>query len=267
MLFGLYRFYKYRGLIEPALARPRVHFVYMHHVFRDEEKEFIALLEWLVEAGHNFISYSEGIDRVVRGDIDKAFVCFTFDDGFKSCLRASQILKEFGASACFFLNDLVIDQPDHTVVKGFCQKRLKMPAVEFLTWADVEEILVLGHEIGGHTTSHINMALTAEEIVRKEVEDNLVVLTKHCGPIKHFSWPYGEFIHFNVSARNIVYAAGYETCASAVRGCHVVAARDRSFCVRREKLVAAWPLEHVGFFLANSALQADEMSNFWNSHG
>jgi hypothetical protein len=88
MLFALYRFYKYRGLIEPALVRPRVHFTYMHHVFRDEEKEFVALLEWLVEAGHKFISYSEGIDRVVRGDIDKAYVSFTFDDGFKSCLRA-----------------------------------------------------------------------------------------------------------------------------------------------------------------------------------
>jgi peptidoglycan/xylan/chitin deacetylase (PgdA/CDA1 family) len=267
MLFALYRFYKYRGLIEPALARSRVHFVYMHHVFKDEEKEFVALLEWLVEAGHSFISYSEGIDRVVSGDIDKAYVSFTFDDGFKSCLRAAKILKEFGASACFFLNDLVIDQLDHAVVKGFCQKRLKMPAVEFLTWADVEEVVLMGHEIGGHTTSHIDMARTTDQTVREEVEENLFVLTKRCGPIKHFAWPHGKFYYFNEAARKIVYDAGYETCASAVRGCHVVAARDRRFCVRREKVVAAWPLEHNSFFLAKSALQADERSNLWDGNG
>jgi peptidoglycan/xylan/chitin deacetylase (PgdA/CDA1 family) len=239
----------------------------MHHVFKDEEKEFVALLEWLVEAGHSFISYSEGIDRVVSGDIDKAYVSFTFDDGFKSCLRAAKILKEFGASACFFLNDLVIDQLDHAVVKGFCQKRLKMPAVEFLTWADVEEVVLMGHEIGGHTTSHIDMARTTDQTVREEVEENLFVLTKRCGPIKHFAWPHGKFYYFNEAARKIVYDAGYETCASAVRGCHVVAARDRRFCVRREKVVAAWPLEHNSFFLAKSALQADERSNLWDGNG
>jgi hypothetical protein len=61
MLFALYRFYKYRGLIEPALVRPRVHFTYMHHVFRDEEKEFVALLECLSHIQKELIVWSEEI--------------------------------------------------------------------------------------------------------------------------------------------------------------------------------------------------------------
>jgi len=255
---------KHLGLIDTALQRPRVQFVYLHHVFKDEEKQFSDLVKWLLNTGHIFVSYSEAVKRIVSNDIDKPYISFSFDDGLKSCVKGGMILKSFGIPACFFLNDFIIDCRDADVVSRFSRERLNMPRVDFLNWSDVETLMEMGHEIGGHTTTHINMACVPGEKLCEEVEGNLSKLKKNCGIIKHFSWPYGLFGSFSESAKEIVYNAGYETCASAEPGCHVVAAKDTQFCIRRGRsLAAGWPLGHLSYFIARNARIANEKCNLW----
>jgi hypothetical protein len=49
------------------------------------------------------------------------------------------------------------------------------------------------------------------------------LLIRRLGPGagKHFAWPYGEPRHITQAAIDDVFAAGHESCASAVRGTHV----------------------------------------------
>ncbi len=76
------------------------------------------------------------------------------------------------------------------------------------------------------------------------------------GPIKHFAWPYGLFSHFSDTARQVTFKAGFKSCASAERGAHVVHAANiapEHICIRRDQLIANWPLKHNLYFLARSS--------------
>lgn len=101
-LNGLSAVGRLSGDREKAFARPRVHFLYLHAVPPAEAEAFRLLLATL-SSRHQFISYSDAVRRISGGPIDRPYVCFSFDDGFQSCLRAAAILDEFDATGCFFV--------------------------------------------------------------------------------------------------------------------------------------------------------------------
>jgi len=49
---------------------PRVQFIYIHHVFQDERKGFIRMMEFFAE-NFNFISYSNAVQKIIGNNIDK----------------------------------------------------------------------------------------------------------------------------------------------------------------------------------------------------
>ena len=247
-----------------ALARPRVHFVVLHSVFPDEEQRFRELLAALSKT-HEIIGYSEAVRRLRTGDINKPYISFSFDDGMKNNMRAAKILSEFGATGCFFVCTDIVGQTDVGKILIFCRQRLHAPAVEFLSWENAELLLASGHEIGSHTRGHYNLSTIDGGLLWEELEGARIALEDRLGPVKHFAWPYGRIVDAPVDLVTLVARAGYETCASAVRGCHVSAAGDNgaAVCLRRDNIVAAWPVHHSLFFLARSASQAIEADNTW----
>src|SRR3954471_21511681 len=64
------------GNIARELSRPRVQFIYIHHIFRDEEDSFRKLIETLLQH-HTAISYSEAVDRLLTARVDKPYVVFS----------------------------------------------------------------------------------------------------------------------------------------------------------------------------------------------
>ena len=94
---------------ESALTRPRVHFVYLHHVFEDEVEPFRDLVRTLTSK-MRAIDYSEGVERILSNRIDRPYVKGSFDDGFKNCLAAEKILEEFNALACFFVGSGIVGE-------------------------------------------------------------------------------------------------------------------------------------------------------------
>ncbi|WP_126380615.1 polysaccharide deacetylase family protein [Desulfovibrio ferrophilus] len=262
VLDGLAAFWRFTGRIDRGLSRPRVHFLYLHHVFPDEIKGFRRLIEMLIENGQTIISYSEAVGRVHRGAIDRSYICFSFDDGIANNLAAAEVLAEYNISACFFLNSGIVGEMSADKVLEHCRVRFfGSPLLRFLDWDDVSRMQSLGHEIGGHTSTHVNMRDTPEPELRREIEQDREVLIRRCGEIHHFSWPYGRFIHFSLQAKRMVFAIGYKSVASAVRGCHV--AENRQPCLRRENIVATWPLAHAKFFMARSSLASSSSDNGW----
>ncbi len=248
---------------EKALNRPRVHFLYFHHVFEDEEKNLDLLLKKMSKF-HSFISYSEGVERILNGRVDKPYLVLSSDDGFKNNLRAAEILNKYGAKACFFINPSVIEHNDFESSRRFCRKVLNFPPVEFLDWDDVETLQKMGHEIGSHTMDHINIAETSDTAVTDDMDQMHKLLRRRCGEAKHFAFPYGRFSHFSEAGRKAVFDAGFLSCASAERGSHINPEEPISreeLCLRRDHIVFDWNISHMTYFIARSAAAADANNN------
>jgi peptidoglycan/xylan/chitin deacetylase (PgdA/CDA1 family) len=255
--------YRVSGQLRESLRRPRVHILYLHHILRDEEASVRALLREL-QREHTFISYSAAVEHIRRGDFDRPYVAFTFDDGLRNSLRAAELLEEFGASACFFVCTAMAEPRSDADVARFCADELHLPPAEFLRWEDMETLLRRGHEIGNHSARHKTLAtLTATEL-----EEDIAVaaekLRARLGEVKHFAWPRGRFAHMSADAVATVFRSGHETCASAERGSHVAPAPDaQALCIRRDHVGPAQPPRHTLAFMARSASRANAANNDW----
>jgi peptidoglycan/xylan/chitin deacetylase (PgdA/CDA1 family) len=255
--------YKLSGRME-ALDRNRIQFIYLHHIFEEEEAPFRQLLQFLSRR-HTLIGYSEAVAKLWSGDIDRPYVCVSFDDGLKNCLSAARILDEFGVSGCFFICPAMVGETDPHRLKEFCVRKLTLPPTELLDWGDVDQLLAAGHEIGSHTMSHHVLAHLTAGQVRDEVAGSYETLTRRLGEVRHFAWPEGLYSRFSAEAARAVFQAGYQSCASAERGCHVQRPETMlsGLCLRRDYIAATWPHDHVAYFLAANSRSASANSNLW----
>ena len=237
-------------------AKPRVHFLYFHHIFEDEAEGFERFVALLAEK-HRFISHSEAVDKLVNGTVDQPYITWSSDDGFKNNLIAAEILNRYDASCCFFVNPDTINLEDKEKIFQFCDTKLIMPPIEFMTWSDLEKLLYQGHEIGSHTMSLDNVSGMALSDFEEDLVMSKRILEQHCGPIRHFAYPYGRYDCFSKDAYDLVFKTGYDSCSTAVRGSHWVneegIPRDKLF-IRRDQIIAAWKLSHLQYFVANSVI-------------
>ena len=201
-----------------SLSIPRIQFLFFHHVFEDEVDSFENLIT-LLSRDHEFISYSEAASRIINSEIDRPYIAFSSDDGLHSNLRAAEILERYGANACFFLNPYAIGLKDGEL-EEFCANQLHSQTVRFLSWDDIDDLISRGHEFGSHTMRHSQVSRMSKEAFVEDLQRSKEVLNKRCGQAKHFAFPYGKLKHFSREAHQAVFAAGFETCASAERGCH-----------------------------------------------
>jgi peptidoglycan/xylan/chitin deacetylase (PgdA/CDA1 family) len=259
-LAGLYRL---TGRLS-SLRRNRVQFVYLHHLFPEEEASFRKILRALSRT-HTFLSHSQAVDRLREGRIDKPYLSFSFDDGLKNCLRAAAILEEFGTSGCFFVCPSIVGETDYLRLREICARSFSMPPTDVLDWDDVESLVRAGHEIGGHTMTHPVLSQVSRERLLSEIGETRERLTRRLGGVKHFAWPKGRFFHFSPEAAKAVFDAGFQTCASAERGCHITQPGPlrSGLCLRRDYISARWPWGHVAYFLATNGQTASPKNNQW----
>lgn len=247
------------GRLRSALRRPRVHIVCLHDLFPDEEDPFRRLLRRLAE-DHEFIAYGEAVRRINAGDFPRPSVAFSFDDGFRTTLAGARILEEFGARGCFFVCPPMLGERSAEARARFCRERLLMATREFFVWSDAESLLAAGHEVGGHTLTHRRLSETGEGELDDEVGGCRQSLLAGLGRADHFAWPFGHFDDMSAAGMRAVLGAGFTSCASSERGCHVARSRG-ALCLRRENTVAAWPSGHVAYFMARSASRASSRDN------
>ena len=246
------------------LKRPRVHFLMLHHLHSDEIVPFRMLLQIIME-DHYFINYSDAVEKIRSGHIDKPYIAISLDDGLKTSLNAVQIMREFGITGCFFICPSVIGQKDDQKIKEFCSQKIHRPPMEFLDWDDVEILMKEGHEVGSHSMNHENIGGLPIDRIQAEIVESFEILRKRTGGVRHFAWPYGRFSEFTPAAARIVFETGFHSCASGERGCHVVKREgdDISLCIRRDPIVAKWPLSHILYFLSRSSKRASILDNQW----
>ena len=240
---------------KPALTTPRVQFIYIHHVFRDEEQALRSLLLHLSKS-HSFISHSEAVEKVRTGNIDRPFLAFSSDDGFRNNLNASRVFAEFDISACFFLNPSTIGMTNPAEIEKFCASRLHAKPVDFLSWAEVEELQKAGHEIGSHSWGHHNLSALSEQGLKEDLTQSRDILSSYCGPIAHFAYPYGRWHHFHRRGMNLVHSIGHQSCATAERGCHLHKTDLSQNMLLRDHIITGWPLKHIDHFLSQNVRKA-----------
>ena len=249
---------------ESWYRKPRIQFLFIHHIFNDEVKNFEMLLEELSKH-HTFISHSEAVNRILTGNIDKPYISWSSDDGFKNNMEAAKILNRFKVQACFFINPSSIGKINQQWISTFCNERLKMPPVEFINWKEVEQLQKWGHEIGSHTMNHENITDLTVNQVADDLTNSKDFLERYCGKIKHFAYPYGLFKDFNKKAFELVFKAGYDSCSTGERGCHLsdgTTIKKDNLLIRRDQVICAWKLKHIMHFVANGAKKASVKSNF-----
>lgn len=254
----------FNSLQKSVLNKPRVQFIYIHHLFKDEEKNFKDLIEKL-QVHHEFIPYGEAFTRLLKDEVDKPYIALSSDDGFKNNKRMAEILNDYGIKACFFINPAIIEVSDFDTVKNYCKANLHFPAVEFLTWKDVDEMLQHGHEVGSHTMHHSNVALMSVNEIVDDMRACREILISKCGEAKHFAFPFGRFFHFSEAGRKACFDAGYESCASAERGCHIPAPglKKEDLCIRRDHVILDWDYKHIEYFLINNAKNVNPSNNLF----
>lgn len=248
--------------------KPRIQFLYIHHVFDDEIENFDKLLK-LLSKHHAFISYSKAVNKILTGNIDKPYICISSDDGFKNNLAAVKIMEKYGVKGCFFVNPDTIGLKDFSKVKSFCKTRLNFPPTEFLDWNDLDNLIKSGHEIGSHTMGHINIAETNINIVEDNINKSYQILNERIGEVSHFAYPYGRFFHFNQQAFDLVFKAGFTSCATAERGCHISPEKElniNQLLIRRDHVICDWNINHVLYFMLNNSENSSLQTNLYPHH-
>src|SRR4030095_13838083 len=133
-------------------------------------------------------------------------------------------------------------------------------------WKDIELLQKAGHEIGSHTMSHMNVAQASETEIREDMQASLEVLTKYTGDVKHFAFPYGRVFHFSEIGRKACFDAGFVSCASAERGCHIQGNEKtdiENVCIRRDHVIIDWPYLHIEYFLVENSKRAELKNNLF----
>ena len=230
------------------MPRPGVRIVHYHYVFDDERDSFARHVRVLTEQ-FDVVSLSEAVDRLCTGRVGGNELAITFDDGFRNQLEnAAPLLAEHGVSACFFLvTELVGANGD--VAARICRERLHLPhPVEPLDWDGAAKLLELGHEVGSHTRSHLELTSVDAATLESELRGSRDDLRARLGDVRHLSAPYGDRARFSATISEAARAAGYESCATAIRGRNHSA--DDVYALHRDHLSARWPLRELEYFLA-----------------
>jgi len=232
----------------PRASGLGVRIVHYHYVFDDERERFANQLRFLA---HEFrpVSLSQAVEALRLGQAVGDEVVVTFDDGFRNQLdNAAPLLAEHGFSACFFLVSDLLDA-DREAARAFCRDKLHLPLpVEPLDWDGAACLLEHGHEIGSHTRSHPNLRALEADARLDELASSREQLSKRLGAVRHVSAPYGDRARFSEAVADAARAAGYESCASAIRGVNR-SALDL-YTLHRHHLSAAWPIRELRYFLA-----------------
>ncbi|MBI4817655.1 MAG: polysaccharide deacetylase family protein [Deltaproteobacteria bacterium] len=146
--------------------------------------ELERILDWVEEGGHRIVPLSELLSRPAGGQ-----VALTFDDGFKSTLIASEVLRRRGLTATLFVvTGRVGADNDFPGQPSWVERQ------QLLTWPEVRNLEAIGWELGVHSVTHPDLSKCSNQRIAAELEGSREQLRSHgSGPVEVFAYPYGLF--------------------------------------------------------------------------
>ena len=227
-------------------AKGWIQFPFYHHVFNDENKNFINQINYMQNFG-DFISYNESLE-ILKNDFEKKnnYFCLSFDDGFSNNIfNVCDILNNKKIPAIFFIPTSFIDNKRNDSGKIFFNNH--SIEIEFLTWSECKQIsLNNSFTFGSHSLNHnLLSTLTDEESYKElkyskhEIEDHLNIECEHFAP------PVGDYIN----PRDINYCKeiGYKSLSTTKRG-RMNNQMLNPYSLKRQHLLANWDLDYLNYF-------------------
>lgn len=248
----VHRFFRNRaldlmGFMQSPHQEARLSFLSFHFLFEDEHDNFRRLLEY-VSNHFLVVSYSEAVRLVKEGGIEENTVCFSADDGFENYLEAARIMNEFDMSGCVFVCPGIVGVKDFASIKTFNNDRLKGPALPFMDWDQISEVIELGHEVGNHSMDHLNLGIITEEQLSHQITEAHKHIVDRLGSCTHFAWPYGKPATVQDALFPILKSLDYDSVASTIRG-HYLDRDHELVYLKRNNFEPYWPLNHTKYFL------------------
>ncbi len=149
-------------------------------------------LELLAGRGYVGVTLAECERRRRDGGLDGRTLVVTFDDAFRSVLRAKPILDELGFPATVFAvtrfadGGRVLDWPGLAEVGIAASDEPRS-----LGWGELEGLRDAGWEIGSHTASHPVLVDLDDDRLEEELAGSRDELVRRLGACETVGYPYG----------------------------------------------------------------------------
>lgn len=149
----------------------------------------------LHDAGYIIESFDQFFKRLIAAEVPLRYIVISFDDGYRSFLKAAEILDKYNVRGTFFLT------------KDWCEGK-----GEFLNDREIYD-LSCRHEVGGHSVTHPNLTLLSNDQIKWELSESKSWLEGIVGSqVKSFSIPGG---YNNSNINEIATNLGYNTVGNS----------------------------------------------------
>jgi peptidoglycan/xylan/chitin deacetylase (PgdA/CDA1 family) len=147
--------------------------------------------------------------RRIRGKlvVPPTSVTIHFDDCYQDIFtNGAPLLSAVGFPATAFINSGFID-----TLRVYPHDSQKYPfLLPNLTRSDVRAWVRLGFEVGNHTVNHVDLGVHPIEEAKREIEDCEKYLREITGgPIKLFSFPFGDIKNIRQEVVDCIRSSGY----------------------------------------------------------
>ena len=216
----------------------------MHHRFRASARLSLALMSLVVLLGV-LAAQATAADTVVS---------ITFDDGRDSQLLAADALEDHGMRGTFYAISGRVDTEARS-----------------MTSAELRSLAAAGHEIGGHSRDHRDLATLDGDALRTQIcDDRENFLDMGVGPISSFAYPYGSY---DAEVIAMLAECGYTSGRSAgntrTATCTTCPYADSIPPQKRYEIkMATWPGTDIPFeTLRDRVLDAQAAGGGWVVYG
>jgi peptidoglycan/xylan/chitin deacetylase (PgdA/CDA1 family) len=136
-----------------------------------------------------------GLDELAAGHRPaKPLAFLTFDDGYvDNHDTALPLLRQYGFTAIVFVLPPLLDTGGPLQWPEVADDQRAHPDVmRSMTWAQVEEMVEAGTEIGAHTMTHPRLSTLHGEELRQELADSRARVAERLGRCDMLAFPFGD---------------------------------------------------------------------------
>jgi peptidoglycan/xylan/chitin deacetylase (PgdA/CDA1 family) len=132
-----------------------------------------------------------------EGTLPDRSLVVTFDDGFRSVLRAKPILDELGYPGTVFVVTQFVESGEPLSWPGLDQHTHPVDDDELrpLTWDQLAELRAAGWEVGSHTCTHRLSTDLTDANLDAEFGASRTLLERRLGDAETLAYPYGRADH------------------------------------------------------------------------